>query len=297
MVTITANTSLLGLIGQPVNHSLSPAMHNAALQEMGLNWCYIALPCDKKNLPIVTKALKAMNFQGLNITIPHKESIFKLCDDVTNIAKEIQAVNTLIRNEKNTWTGTNTDIEGFLIPLRKKDMAIKNAIVIGCGGSARAIVTGLKQMKLKSIIVIGRNQVSLTKFIQDMNKSTINNNNQIIIKGIIDKDKDIVEYIRNANLIINTTPIGMHSHSKTRINDVPLGMEIWNHLNIDTILYDLIYTPRPTQWLQIGINKKCITIDGLDMLVEQGAASLRLWSGIKDIPIQKMKLHAEKALL
>ena len=102
--------------------------------------------------------------------------------------------------------------------------------------------------------------------------------------------------IENADLIINTTPIGMNSNN-TKQENVPLGLEIWDYLSNKTILYDLIYTPRPTKWLKLGQQKNCFTIDGLDMLVEQGAFSIRLWSGFNDIPVQTMKSSAKKHLM
>ena len=123
MSTITGKTNLVGLLGQPVNHSLSPIMHNAAYAEMGLNWCYIAIPCEKANLKEVTNALRLINFKGLNVTIPHKQEILKSCNQLTSIANDIQAVNTLIPEKNNQWIGANTDIEGFISPLKDQNLS------------------------------------------------------------------------------------------------------------------------------------------------------------------------------
>ena len=103
MSTITGKTNLVGLLGQPVNHSLSPIMHNAAYKEMGLDWCYVAMPCDSQDLEKVTKALRFLDFKGLNITIPHKQEVLKACNKLTEIANDIQAVNTLIPEKNNQW--------------------------------------------------------------------------------------------------------------------------------------------------------------------------------------------------
>ena len=116
------------------------------------------------------------------------------------------------------------------------------------------------------------------------------------IKGISNKDINIKSYIREADLIINTTPIGMNDQNIEQDN-IPLGRQIWDNLSNYTILYDLIYTPRPTKWLKLGQQKDCFIIDGLDMLVEQGALSIRLWSGFNDVPIKIMKSSAEKHLM
>ena len=294
MSTITGKTNLVGLLGQPVNHSLSPIMHNAAYEEMGLNWCYVAMPCESKNLKKVTKALRYLNWKGLNVTIPHKQEVLKACNKLTEIANEIQAVNTLIPEKNNQWIGANTDVEGFLTPLKDHNLKDKSVLVIGCGGSARAVIMGLSSLNIKKVTIIGRNEISLDIFIASM--SNLLSKKEISIEGINNKKLNVTPYIEEADLIINTTPIGMHTENNQQGN-TPLGDEIWDCLSNKTILYDLIYTPRPTHWLKLGQQKNCFTIDGLDMLVEQGAFSIRLWSGFKDIPVETMKSSAEKHLM
>ena len=127
-----------------------------------------------------------MGCKGLNITIPYKQNVLKLCNEVSTVAKEIQAVNTLIPNSNNGWTGTNTDIEGFLKPLEEKQLEGKRALVLGCGGSARAVVAGLKRMKLSQISVMSRNHHSINTFLKDANalSNSINDQRQII-EGIV----------------------------------------------------------------------------------------------------------------
>ena len=294
MHTITGKTNLVGLLGQPVNHSLSPIMHNAAYQEMGLDWCYIAIPCDKLNLHKVITALRFVDCKGLNITIPHKQEVLNSCNHITAIANDIQAVNTLIPAKNNQWIGTNTDVEGFLMPLKSHNLVDKSVIVIGCGGSARAVVMGLNSLNIKKVTIIGRNENNLDIFVKSMRNLLSKRN--ILIEGINNKNLNATPYIKEADLIINTTPIGMNSKNNQHEN-IPLGHEIWACLSNKTILYDLIYTPRPTNWLQLGQQKNCFTIDGLDMLVEQGALSIKLWSGFNEVPIQIMKSSAEKHLM
>ena len=294
MSTITGKTNLVGLLGQPVNHSLSPIIHNAAYKEMGLDWCYVAMDCESKNLEKVTKALRHIDCKGLNITIPHKQEVLKACNKLTEIADNIQAVNTLIPEKDNQWLGANTDVEGFLKPLKRHNFKDKNIVVIGCGGSSRAVVMGLNSLNIKKVTIIGRNKISLDIFVKNMSNLLAKRN--ISIEGINHKELNVSPYIEEADLIINATPIGMNSKNNKKEN-IPLGTEIWECLSNKTILYDLIYTPRPTNWLKIGQQKNCFTIDGLDMLVEQGAFSIRLWSGFNDIPVQIMKSSAEKHLM
>ena len=294
MSTITGKTNLVGLLGKPVNHSLSPIMHNAAYEEMGLDWCYVAIPCDTKNLEKVTSALRVINCKGLNITIPHKQEVLKACNKLTETANNIQAVNTLIPEKNNQWIGANTDVDGFLSPLKNHNLIDKSVIIIGSGGSARAVVMGLYRLNIKKVTIIGRNENSLDIFVKSM--SDLLSKRKISIKGVNSQRLNVSAYIEEADLIINTTPIGMNSKNNKQEN-IPLGNKIWDCLSNKTILYDLIYTPRPTNWLKLGQQKNCFTIDGLDMLVEQGAFSIRLWSGFQDVPVQTMKTSAEKHLM
>ena len=294
MITITGKTNLVGLLGQPVNHSLSPIMHNAAYAEMGLDWCYVAMPCESDDLEKVTRALRCLDFKGLNITIPHKQKVLKACNKLTKIANDIQAVNTLIPEINKQWIGANTDMEGFLSPLKDHNLMNKSVVVMGCGGSARAVVMGLSTLNIKKVTIIGRSESSLDVFVKSMRNLLLKSD--VTIKSLNNKKINVSPYIQEADLIINTTPIGMKSKNTNQEN-IPLGHEIWNCLSSKTILYDLIYSPRPTNWLKLGRQKKCFTIDGLDMLVEQGAFSIRLWSGFNDIPVKTMKSCAEKHLI
>ncbi len=295
MSVIRGNTQLLGLIGQPVSHSLSPAMHNAAIAAMKLNYCYIPLPCESNNLATILQSLRELNFQGLNITIPHKTHISEYCKKLSPIAQRVNAVNTLLPDEHGGWIGTNTDVEGFIAPLKEDQWEAKKAMVIGCGGSSRAVIVGLQDLKMSQITIVGRKTSSLKKCLEDLS----NQNSSAILQGILEQDNALPQYIKNADLIVNSTPVGMamnsHSNSQSK-KKMPLGEEIWHTLKPSATLYDLIYTPRPTAWLTWGKQNGFKQIDGLEMLVQQGAASLKLWSGAKTIPINLMRQTAENFL-
>ena len=292
---INGETSLIGVLGCPIKHSLSPIIHNAALTALNLNWCYLAIPCETENLELVLESLRKINCKGLNITIPHKQEVINYCKAVEPIAKNIGAVNTLIPAKDNYWNGTNTDIQGFLAPLKKcESLAGKNGVVLGSGGSARAVVHGLNSLNLSHITIISRNKNSLKKFLNLIEKTKSNSTTYL---GLIEGDSSIKEYIRASSLIVNTTPVGMLNKSEKKASKtIPLGKEYWEDLSPGKILYDLIYIPKPTEWLKLGLKYDCHQINGLDMLIEQGAASLRLWSNIEEIPIDIMKEAAEKAL-
>ena len=286
---INGDTGLVGLLGNPVRHSLSPAMHNAGLQALQLNWSYLALPCASENLKEVLQGLRAVNCRGLNVTIPHKQNVAELCQELSPLAKRLGAVNTLIPLDSGGWRGTNTDVEGFLTPLGEQSSWQNcHGAIIGCGGSARAIAAGLQSLRLASITVIGRRQEALDAFIADLQR------NDAPLTACLQSSPDLASLMKRADLVVNTTPVGMAQHGDAQA--FPLGEAIWSHLQESAMLYDLVYTPRPTAWLRWGQSRGHRCIDGLDMLVQQGAASLRLWSDRNDVPVETMRRAAEAAL-
>ena len=297
---INADTRFLGLLGDPVAHSLSPAMHNAALQSLGLNWLYLGLPCKSENLEVILNGLINTGCLGLNVTIPHKNNVAFLCKELSPLAQKLKTVNTILPRERGGWYGTNTDVEGFLYPLKYSERELgKKALIIGCGGSARAIISGLESLHFTEIIIVGRKVESLNTIINDLKyNDTLCNNISTKLEGILQDNLNIINHINTSDLIINTTPIGMSKYNQEdNINNIiPLGKEIWSDLNHTQTLYDLIYTPKPTPWLQLGASKGCKIIDGLEMLIQQGAASLRIWTGIEEIPITIMREAAEVQL-
>ncbi len=278
---ITSKTSFLALIGNPVNHSLSPIMQNAAIKYLGLDLVYLAFPCKDKDFTATINALKKINCRGLNITIPYKERVFNLCNKITPNANKIKAINTLRLDVNNEWNGTNTDIAGFIYPLNKFNLINKKGTILGSGGAARAAIQGLLELNLAEINVISRNEESLKKI-----KSDFSEDQQI--NTVMHTEKITSELIGDADLIVNSTPVGMSRSSKTE-DSLPFGQKIWESLKSKTIIYDLIYNPRPTDLLKYGINKGCITIDGLEMLVAQGAQSLSYWTNGLEVPTEIMK--------
>jgi len=144
---ISSKTSFIALIGNPISHSLSPIMQNAAFQYLGLDLIYISIPCRDEDLGLVLNSLKKINCKGLNITIPFKEKVFDLCSEISPIAKQLKAINTLKLNPNREWSATNTDVEGFIYPLKKLNLIKKESIVLGTGGAARSVIQGLINLK------------------------------------------------------------------------------------------------------------------------------------------------------
>ena len=277
---ISSKTSFLALIGNPIEHSLSPIMHNAALEFLGIDLVYLALPCKDEDFNNVINALKKINCKGINLTIPYKEKVFNLCDEISPIAKKIKSINTLKLNSNGGWIGANTDVEGFSYPLEKLNLKNKNSIVLGSGGAARSAIQGLINLELSQINIISRNKNSLNKLLSDFNDD--------LIKGFIQDDPNIPSIMNSSDLIVNTTPVGM-KYLEDCYESLPFGEDFWDSLHSNTIVYDLIYNPRPTPLLKFCEKKGCKTIDGVEMLVAQGAKSLSLWTEIIDIPYDLMK--------
>jgi shikimate dehydrogenase len=293
------STALVGVLGDPVRHSLSPAMHNAALAALGLDWVYLALPVAAADLATVVAALEALDCRGLNVTIPHKQAVAALAAELSPLAQRLGAVNTLVRRPGGGWLGTNTDVEGFLAPLREGNRPEQRApgqraVVLGCGGSALAVLAGLEQLGFNSIAVAGRNANALAALqagcrdwlpaLEPLAWTTAN-------------DERLLQALAQADLVVNCTPVGMaSSRDPMAANRSPLAAAALDRLRPGSGVYDLIYTPRPTTLLRGAAERGCRTWDGLEMLVQQGAAALRLWSGRDTVPVDAMRQAALERL-
>ena len=285
---ISSKTSFIALIGNPVSHSLSPIMQNAALKYLGLDLIYIAIPCSDNDLKLVLNSLKRINCLGLNITIPHKEKVFELCSEISPIADKLKAINTLKLNSEKEWSATNTDVDGFIYPLKTLNLSKKQSIVLGSGGAARSVIQGLINLNFLKISVISRNKSSLDGLRKNFES-------QIEIEGLLNNDDRAPNLIEEADLIVNTTPVGMKT-SKPEDDILPYGQNFWRSLNSKTIVYDLIYNPAPTHLLKFSAEKGCTTIDGLQMLVAQGVKSLSFWTNGLEVPFHIMNDALKKYL-
>ena len=285
---ISSKTSFIALIGNPVSHSLSPIMQNAAFQYLGLDLIYIAIPCKDEDLELVINSFKKINCKGINITIPHKEKIFKLCSEISPIANKLKAINTLKLNEKKEWSATNTDVEGFIYPLKDLNFANKKSLVLGSGGAARSVIQGLIDLNFSTISVVSRNKSSLDALIKNFK-------DQIAIQGFLNHDNQAHDFIAETDLIVNTTPVGMKTATYEE-NILPYGETFWKSLKSQTTVYDLIYNPAPTPLLKFSAKKGCMTIDGLQMLIAQGIKSLSFWTDGLEVPFHIMNEAIKKYL-
>lgn len=283
---IKGTTKLLGVTGYPVEHSLSPVMHNAAIATLGVDYIYLPLPVKPEDLEIAIAGFTAINLVGFNVTIPHKQAILPFLSKVSPIAQAVGAVNTVQRTE-NGWVGTNTDVEGFLAPLQNynQDWSQTVAVILGNGGAARAVVAGCAQLGCAQIHVAGRNQQNLEEF----RNSWVNS--QLAVKLQVHLWNELPLLIPQAFLLVNTTPIGMHPHVK----ESPLSAAQLANLPPRAVVYDLIYNPSPTQFLQQAQQQGAVTINGLEMLVQQGAAALKIWLQ-QEVPVDIMRQALQQQL-
>lgn len=304
MGVITGTTKLLGVVGYPVEHSLSPVIHNAALRKLGcanqkqLDYVYLAFPVKPGDLAVAVTGFAAIGLQGFNLTIPYKQSILPLLAEVSAIAQAVGAVNTVWRTDQG-WSGTNTDVQGFLAPLQVQahDWTQTTAVILGSGGAARAVVAGCAQLDCATIRVVGRDRQKLHQFEQSWNNPILEQaSNDSVIPRISPNLHthtwdELPELLPQAGLLVNTTPVGMHPD----IDQSPLGAMAIAQLPPQAIVYDLIYTPKPTLLLKQAQAQGLTAIDGLEMLVQQGAAALEIWLN-QPVPVDVMRQAAEQHL-
>ncbi len=296
---ITGSTQILGVMGCPIEHSLSPVMHNAAIQVMRsvdadalspLNYVYLPFSVKPERLAAAIAGFSAIGVQGFNVTIPHKQAIIPFLSEVSAIAQAVGAVNTVYPTATG-WGGTNTDVIGFLAPLRAmgRDWSQTQAVILGNGGAARAVVAGCAELGVAQIQVVGRNPEARQAFLQSWAASALGERLDPTLS--VHGWEELPLLLPTATLLVNTTPVGMHP----QVGASPVSRDLLQQLPTGAIAYDLIYTPRPTQFLRDAASAGAIALDGLEMLVQQGAAALELWLN-RPVPIAVMRQALEDAL-
>jgi shikimate dehydrogenase len=263
------------VIGDPIDHSLSPNIHSAAFRELNLDASYIGYRIPKGELEVGIEGLKKIKINGFNITIPHKIEMMKYLDKIDESCSIIGAVNTVVNNE-GVLKGYNTDMDGFLEPLKKRNVSIQNSnvLLIGAGGAARAIVAGIAKEKAKSIDIVNRtieNAKKLSEFAQ-----------KIELTANARKIEDI-DNLENYDIIINATSIGLKNETS------PISFE---GIKEKTIVYDIVYAPMNTDFIKKAKEKNAEIIYGYEMLLGQATRAFEIWHEI-EAPYNAMK----KALL
>lgn len=277
-----ASTRGLAVLGWPVRHSLSPVMHNAALQAQELDLAYLALPVPPERLLDVVGVLGTVGFVGANVTVPHKQAVMEACDRLTDEARLIGAVNTLHWDGDATdggLTGDNTDAVGLYRALEQAEVAAGPAVLLGTGGAARAAVVALAR-RGAPVTVVGRRPDAAAGVAEVGARAGA----AVSSCGLDDPHLD--ELVRDAVLVVNATPVGMGDES------LPAP---FMSLGTDQTAYDLIYAPPDTPFLQAAVAGGAAAHHGLSMLVHQAAVAYERWTGHR-APMAVMTAAAEDAL-
>jgi shikimate dehydrogenase len=274
---IDANIKFVALIGNPVAHSVSPAMHNAAFQALGLNYVYLAFQVPPAALGDAITVVRGLGFRGANITIPHKTTVLPLLDDIDPHANRMGAVNTIVNND-GKLTGYNTDAPGFLAALRRNGIELKGekAVVLGAGGVARAIVFALRDAGA-TVSIVNRSPEAAQALANEAGAAAFAMNRAGFRSAL-----------PGASLVVNATSVGMSPDN----DSTPLPVRL---LRPGMVVFDTVYRPRQTQLLKDAKAAGCTTIGGLEMFVEQGALAFELWTG-ENAPRKVMRQAASEAL-
>lgn len=268
---ITGQTKIIGLIGDPVTHSLSPAMHNAAIQHLNLPYVYIPFHVTPNQIPIAINAIRALNIMGVNVTVPHKEAVIPYLDSLDESAKQCGAVNTIV-NINNHLTGYNTDGSGLIDSLHDAGFSPqhKKVVILGAGGSARAIVSALLNHKISELILINRTQEKAQTLANSLGSEKIK---------ILPFQHEPYDEIEGTSLVVNTL-------------SVPFKQEGGWLLNLNNtqnaLFYDLRYGKMPSDFLTYAKEQNNPGLDGLGMLLWQGVRAFELFTGVK-APVDVMR--------
>jgi len=260
------------VIGDPIDHSLSPTIHNAAYRHLDLECTYIAYKIDKNELESGIESLKSIKVSGFNVTIPHKIRIMELLDDIDHDCKLIGAANTIV-NDNGSLKGYNTDMDGFIEPIKNREIPIKNSniLLLGAGGASRAIIAGFAKEHAKKITIVNRTiekAENLTRFSKELelDSDAISINDIEKLDGAFD-------------FVVNASSLGL----KNELNIVPTKL-----IDAKTTVYDIVYKPVNTELIKDAKKKDAQIIYGYEMLLSQAAKSFEIWLNQK-APYEAMK--------
>ncbi len=266
MPTITAKTKILAVIGHPIEHSMSPIMHNIAINDLKLDYVYLAFDIEPQNLSKAIDGFRALNIEGISVTIPHKEAIIEYLDEIDPIAKNIGAVNT-IKNKNGYLKARNTDGAGGKQSLIENgcELSDKKVLFIGAGGAARALSYFLAE-DVAQIIFLNIRKERSKLLAKELNEKT---GVKTFADGI--SNKNLKKFCSTSDVLINASPIGMYP----KIEETPVPKEF---LYENLFVFDIIYNPLKTKLLKNAEDIGCKTLGGLDMLVNQGFLAFEWWT-------------------
>ena len=283
--TITGRTRVCGVIGDPIEHTFSPAIHNAAFTKVGLDYLYVPFRVNKDGLSKAIDGMRALNIRGLNVTIPHKVAVIPLLDKLDPLAEKIGAVNT-ITNDDGILTGSNTDADGFLQALLEADVEPKgkNVVILGAGGVSRAISFVLAERRANLVILNRLLELDWAKELA----GTLSAAFDMQVKALELVENNLAQVLDGADILVNATSVGMTPD----INETPAPSSL---LKSSLTVFDVIYNPVKTRLLQEAEEAGAKTVSGVSMFVCQGALAFERWTGLK-APVEVMREEVIKQL-
>jgi shikimate dehydrogenase len=260
-----ASTKTYCIIGDPIHHSLSPAMQNAAFAAKGLNCTYIAFRVPEAELKESIESLRSINIAGFNVTTPHKIQVMKHLDELESTAIKAAAVNT-VNNIEGIFRGYNTDVYGFIEPLRKRQVDFRgmHVLLLGSGGAARAVVVALAEQNGIAKLVIANRDMQRANEIANLGAG-LGMKCEVVP---LDKASD---YSTACDLIVNATTLGMHNESSVIDHE---------HIQKGSIVYEIVYRPLVTDLIENAKYAQASVVYGYEMLIEQGAKAFEIWTGL-----------------
>ena len=285
MGMISGKTIICGIIGDPIEHTMSPVMHNTAFKTLGLDYAYIPFKVKSLELRKAIEGIRGLNLRGVNVTIPHKVAVMQLLDRIDPMAEKIGAINTIV-NDSGILTGYNTDAAGFLQTLREKGIepAEKMVMLLGAGGAGRSISNILAAEGAK-LVVLNRKQKLAS--VEDLaRRLTDFYGADIKVRELT--NENLKKAIQDVDIMVNATSLGMRPDD----DQTPVPADL---LHANMTVFDIIYNPRPTRLLREAKAAGARIIDGVEMLVQQGAVSFEKWTGVK-APVDVMRKSVESLL-
>jgi shikimate dehydrogenase len=276
---ISAKTQVYGVIGDPIEHSLSPALHNAAFKELKLDCVFLAFKVKTGEVESAIRGMRGLGIRGLNVTMPHKEAVIAYLDEVDLAAKFLGSVNTIL-NDNGKLNGFSTDGVGALNALKENGVTLngKRVLLLGGGGAAKAIAFALAKV-VDGLIILNRSPEKITSLTKIMNREF----NKQVLDGLL-APSTIQKNIQNVDILINATSVGMHPNDEHSLVEPQ-----W--LRPDLTVMDIVYNPLETKLAKDAKKAGAKVISGVEMLIYQGAASFEIWAGHK-APVEVMRKAA-----
>ena len=282
---ISGRTRICGIIGDPIEHTMSPVMHNAAFENKGVDYVYLAFRVKKEELGKAIEGMRALNIRGLNVTIPHKVAVIQFLDELDPLADKIGAVNTIV-NDNGVLKGYNTDASGFLQTLRGRGIEPKGkrVVILGAGGASRAISFILAERGSSLVILNRLLELDWAKELASRILQTLARE----VEALELNRENLARVLEKADILVNATSVGMSPNT----GETPVPS---NLLKSSLVVFDIVYNPIKTRLQEEAEAAGATTISGLDMLVWQGALAFEKWTGLK-APFDLMKREAIRVL-